>query len=53
MDVLLSVKPKFVEKIISGTKRYEFRKIIFKENEINRIYIYIFIIPRETDYRIV
>jgi len=40
MDVLLSVKPKFVEKIITGTKKYEFRKKIFNQNKINRIYIY-------------
>ena len=40
MDVLLSIKPKHVKSIIMGEKRYEFRKTIFKNREINRIYIY-------------
>jgi predicted transcriptional regulator len=40
MDVLLSIKPKYVTSIIEGDKRYEFRKTIFKNREINRIYIY-------------
>jgi type I restriction enzyme S subunit len=40
MDVLLSIKPKYVKSIIEGEKRYEFRKTIFKNREINRIYIY-------------
>jgi type I restriction enzyme S subunit len=40
MDVLLSIKPKYVKSIIEGDKRYEFRKAIFKNREINRIYIY-------------
>ena len=40
MDVLLSIKPKYVKSIIEGEKRYEFRKTIFKNREIKRIYIY-------------
>jgi predicted transcriptional regulator len=40
MDVLLSIKPKYVKSIIEGDKRYEFRKSIFKNRKINRIYIY-------------
>jgi predicted transcriptional regulator len=40
MDVLLSIRPKYVKSIIEGDKRYEFRKTIFKNREINRIYIY-------------
>lgn len=40
MDVLLSIKPKFVKSILEGEKRYEFRKRIFKNREISRIYIY-------------
>jgi len=31
--VLLSIKPKYVEKIISGQKKYEFRKTIFNLDE--------------------
>ncbi len=40
MDVLLSIKPKYVKSIIEGEKRYEFRKAIFRNREINRIFIY-------------
>ena len=40
MDVLLSIKPKYVRSIIEGGKRYEFRKTIFKNRGIDRIYIY-------------
>ena len=40
MDVLLSIKPKYVKSIIEGKKRYEFRKTMFKNRGINLIYIY-------------
>lgn len=40
MDVLLSIKPRYVKSILEGEKRYEFRKTIFKNREIDRIYIY-------------
>jgi len=40
MSVLLSIKPKYVEKIFSGEKKYEFRRKIFRRRDINRIYIY-------------
>ena len=40
MDVLLSIKPKYVRSIIEGEKRYEFRKTIFKNRGIDLIYIY-------------
>ena len=39
MSVLLSIKPKYVEKIENGSKLYEFRRVIFKQN-INEIYVY-------------
>lgn len=39
MNVLLSIKPKYVEEIKKGTKKYEFRKSIFK-NYVNLIFIY-------------
>ena len=35
MNVLMSIKPKFVEKIISKEKTYELRRSIFKRNIIN------------------
>lgn len=41
MNVLLSIKPRYVQKIISRVKRYEFRKAIFKEDYTHsKIYIY-------------
>ncbi|KLE06646.1 ASCH domain-containing protein [Aliarcobacter butzleri] len=39
MTILMSVKPKYVSKIISGEKKFEFRKKIFKKN-IEKVYIY-------------
>jgi len=40
MNVLLSVKPKYANEIISGRKKYEFRKLIFKRENIEKVYIY-------------
>jgi len=40
MNVLLSVKPKYAEKILAGEKKYEFRRSIFRRNNINKVYIY-------------
>ncbi len=38
--VLLSIKPEFADKIFNGTKKYEFRRSIFKEN-IKIIVVYV------------
>lgn len=40
MKVLLSIKPEFVAEIISGKKRYEYRKSIFKRNDISSVVVY-------------
>jgi predicted transcriptional regulator len=40
MKVLLSIKPEFAEKIFNGTKRVEFRRSIFRSNNISRIVVY-------------
>ena len=40
MNVLLSVKPFYANAILKGTKKYEFRRTIFKEKGIENIYIY-------------
>lgn len=40
MRVLLSIKPEFVNKIFSGEKRYEFRKVIFRNKGIKTVVIY-------------
>lgn len=37
--VLLSIKPEFAYKIFDGTKKYEFRKSIFKK-DVSRIFVY-------------
>lgn len=39
MKVLLSIKPQFVEKIISGEKTFEYRKQVFKQ-DISTVVIY-------------
>lgn len=39
MKVLLSIKPEYVEKLFSGEKKYEYRKVIFKK-EIESIVVY-------------
>ncbi|MCP4107577.1 MAG: DUF4332 domain-containing protein [Desulfobacteraceae bacterium] len=38
--VLLSIKPEFALSIFSGEKTYEFRKTIFKDKSINKVYVY-------------
>lgn len=40
MRVLLSIKPEFVQKIFSGEKRFEFRKAIFKNNDVKNVVVY-------------
>ena len=39
MNLIISIKPQFVEKILSGEKKYEFRRRIYKQ-EVEKIYIY-------------
>ena len=40
MKVLLSIKPEFAELIFDGTKRFEFRKSIFKNANIKTVIVY-------------
>lgn len=40
MNVLLSIKPQFVDMIFSGQKKYEYRKTIFKRKDITRVVVY-------------
>lgn len=40
MIVLLSIKPEFADKIFDGTKKYEYRKSIFKRTDIRKIIVY-------------
>lgn len=40
MKVLLSIKPEFVDEIVEGNKRFEYRKNIFKNKDISCIVVY-------------
>ena len=40
MTVLLSIKPEFAEKIFDGTKKFEFRKSIFKNTDVQTVVVY-------------
>lgn len=40
MKVVLSIKPEFAFKIFDGTKKYEFRKAIFKNSNVKSIIVY-------------
>ena len=40
MRVLLSIKPEFAKLIFDGTKKFEFRKTIFKNKNIKTVVVY-------------
>ncbi len=40
MRVLLSIKPEFAFRIFSGVKRYEYRRAIFKRDDVERVIVY-------------
>lgn len=40
MKVVLSIKPEFAFKIFDGTKKFEFRKAIFKNTNIKTVIVY-------------
>ena len=40
MKVLLSIKPEFALKIFDGSKRYEYRRSIFKRHAIKTVVVY-------------
>lgn len=40
MKVILSIRPEFVEQIFSGIKKFEYRKVIFKRNNISTVVVY-------------
>ena len=40
MKVLLSIKPQFVAEIFNGTKKFEYRKAIFKNKDVKTVVIY-------------
>ena len=40
MRVLLSIKPEYAFKIFDGTKKFEFRKVIFKNPNVKTVVVY-------------
>lgn len=40
MKILLSIKPEYAEKILSGRKRYEFRRRLHKNTSVKTVVIY-------------
>ena len=40
MRVLLSIKPEFALKIFNGSKRYEYRRAIFRNPEVSGVIVY-------------
>ncbi|MCH4809788.1 ASCH domain-containing protein [Vreelandella neptunia] len=40
MKVLLSIKPEYANSILDGSKHFEFRKSIFKREDIEKVVIY-------------
>jgi len=40
MQVLLSIKPEFAYKIFEGRKKYEYRRAIFKNEDVKKVVVY-------------
>ena len=40
MRVLLSIKPEFAEMIFAGTKKFEFRRSVFKNPDVKTVVVY-------------
>ena len=40
MKVILSIKPEFAEKIFNGSKRFEFRRRLYKNQEVKAVIVY-------------
>ena len=40
MKVLLSIKPEYAEKILSGEKKFEFRRVLPKNKSVKKVVIY-------------
>ena len=39
-SILLSIKPEFAEAIFAGTKKFEFRRAIFRNPDVDRVIVY-------------
>ncbi len=40
MKVILSIKPEFANKIFDGSKKFEFRRSIFKNDKVKTVIVY-------------
>ncbi|MCO6360338.1 ASCH domain-containing protein [Roseivirga pacifica] len=40
MKIILSIKPEFAEKIFNGSKKFEFRRRIYKNKQIKTVVVY-------------
>jgi len=40
MKIILSIKPDFVKEIFSGRKKYEYRKSVFSNKEVDSVIVY-------------
>lgn len=40
MKVILSIKPDFAEKIFNGSKKFEFRRRLYKNKDVNTVIVY-------------
>lgn len=38
--ILLSIKPEYVQEILEGRKKYEYRRVVFKDRSVHRLLIY-------------
>lgn len=41
MKVLLSIKPQYAEKIFMGEKKYEYRRNVFKREDVKIVVVYV------------
>ncbi|MEG3169198.1 ASCH domain-containing protein [Sphingomonas sp. PAMC26645] len=41
MKVLLSIKPEFAERIFDGSKRFEFRRSVFRDRSVQTVVLYV------------
>jgi len=40
MKIILSIKPEFANKIFDGTKKFEFRRLLFKNKKVKNVVVY-------------
>jgi predicted transcriptional regulator len=40
MTILLSIRPEFASKIFDGSKKYEYRRSIFRRSQVSRVIVY-------------